>query len=220
MQIKHYITIFSLLLATSTLCATAENKKNYISIGGGVNRFIHMGDPSLGTSHARKGDSKTRASYGLGIGRQITNDIRLSLDASQNRFENKVNIPRNRGIPIDMQKSDITSLVLNGHIDFQATKTIKLHINAGIGMAVQKTKSFYQRTIFRDYDNIVPYNEKIKKSLAYNVGAGIRIKREKDRYGLDFSYAFKRLGKTKREGPFRSQKFRSQNIMCSVFYQF
>jgi len=194
----------ALLLTLPTMAVAIDLEGYYITPKGGISKSMDTGvtyhDTGGGQFEMKDNDLGTGYVFGLSVGKYITNNFRLELEASQRgglEYDGEIITGSSIGATY---KADIKtqSIFINGFYDFESfaisSSSVTPYVGGGIGMSKNKMGV---NTNSGPQSNLVSYMDGKKVSqFAYKLAAGALISLTK-KLSLDINYQYVDLGSFK-----------------------
>ena len=195
--------IFALLFAIPSFSFAIDLDGFYITPKGGISKSMDtgviLGDTGGGQFDIKDNDLGTGYVFGLSVGKYITNNFRVELEASQRgglEYDTEYASEPNLGTTT---KADIKtqSIFINGFYDFESfaiiNSSVTPYIGGGIGISRNKMGVVTEVTP----ENEVAYLDGNKVSqFSYKLAAGTLINLTK-KLSLDINYQYVDLGSFK-----------------------
>ena len=194
---------FALLFAIPSFSFAIDLDGFYITPKGGISKSMDtgviLGDTGGGQFDIKDNDLGTGYVFGLSVGKYITNNFRVELEASQRgglEYDTEYASEPNLGTTT---KADIKtqSIFINGFYDFESfaiiNSSVTPYIGGGIGISRNKMGVVTEVTL----ENEVAYLDGNKVSqFSYKLAAGTLINLTK-KLSLDINYQYVDLGSFK-----------------------
>ena len=196
-------TLAALLLTLPTMAMAIDLEGYYITAKGGVSKSMDtgviLGDAGGGQFDIKDNDLGSGYVFGLSVGKYITNNFRLELEASQRggleydtEYASEPNLGTKTSADISTQ-----SIFLNGFYDFESftisSSSITPYIGGGIGISRNKMGVVAEVTP----ENEAAYLDGNKVSqFAYKLAAGTLVSLTES-LSLDINYQYVDLGSFK-----------------------
>ena len=225
----------ALLFTIPSLCFAMDLDGFYITPKGGISKStdtgVILGDAGGGQFDIRDNDLGTGYVFGLSLGKYITNNFRLELEASQRgglEYDTEYASEPNLGTTT---KADIKtqSIFINGFYDFKSfaiiNSSVTPYIGGGIGISRNKMGITTQLT------NGVPVSfieGHTTSEFAYKFSAGTLLSLT-EQLSLDVNYQYVNLGEFESstaisggnlQRPISGGEIKSQELMVGLQYTF
>ena len=194
--------IFALIFILPSLAFAADMDGFYITPKGGVSKSMDTGTTSESTGGTTNSltdeDLGTGTAFGLSVGKYISDNFRLELEAIKRtsyEFDAIFNVAPEAGDKADI---DSTSLFINAFYDFKSfdisSTSVTPYLGGGVGISRNKTGSQKQ------YDEGAPngayFNDNTISQFAYKLSAGSLFSLT-EKLSLDINYQYVDLGSFK-----------------------
>jgi opacity protein-like surface antigen len=190
----------ALLLTLPTLAVAVDLDGYYITPKVGVSKTMDTGVANLNNSGGVRATLKdedlgTGTAFGLSVGKYITDNFRLELEAIKRDSYEYNSTDRSVGVNIGIKGDiDSTSLFINGLYDFQpfslGNTPITPYLGGGIGVSRNKMGSQTDNTLPA---TIYTFDGKTITEFAYKLSAGTLFSLTEN-ISLDVNYQYVNLG--------------------------
>ena len=190
----------ALLLTLPTIAVAVDLDGYYITPKVGVSKTMDTGVANLNNAAGERATLKdedlgTGTAFGLSVGKYITDNFRLELEAIKRDSYEYNSTDRSVAVNIGIKGDiDSTSLFINGLYDFQpfslGNTPITPYLGGGIGVSRNKMGSQTDNTIPA---SIITFDSKTITEFAYKLSAGTLFSLTEN-ISLDVNYQYVNLG--------------------------
>lgn len=169
---------------------------------------------------------KSAASYNVGVGYKINDEIRTDLNLSYRKMNYKSNIGDELDSTAQKQSIKNCTIMLNGYYNFINATDFTPYVTAGIGISKNNPSAFKDYSTNPNNPSSNIYEGKKSVNFSWDVGFGSKYMLN-DNLDLDLTYRYLDLGKIKLLNPNNhhgfengSSKVRSHEITLGAIYNF
>ena len=234
--------ITALLLTLPTMALAIDLEGYYITAKGGVSKTFNTGTTSFVNGDGnlftfQNEDLGTGSAFGFSVGKYLTNNFRLELEAiKRTGYEYDARITT-VGLTSNTEEAKIQTeaLFINGFYDFQpftmSNTAITPYLGGGVGISRNKMGTIMEHT--RGLPNGVTIGGNTINQFAYKLSAGTLVSLT-EQLSLDVNYQYVNLGSFKGgtnqfdDGvlgtvlarPINGGEIKTQELMVGLQYRF